>query len=172
MTELLLSTDTLEEVKANDNPITIYTNGSCPTVRGPGGYCAVILARDGTKTQVVGGQANTTKPRMELQAALERYQDGSETTFQIISGSQYVIDGMRRWVRRWEKEGWKNANRKPVQNKDLWLQLIDLARGLDIEWVWIEPSDGNPYNELVTRRALQAAEKMTFARRPRSDSRF
>ena len=166
MTELLLSTNTLEEAEANDNPLVIYTNGSCPTGRGPGGCCAVILARDGTKTVIVAGHADTTKPRMELYAAigaLERYQDGSETSFQIISDSKYLIDGMKHWVKRWEKEGWKNAKRKPVQNKDLWLRLIDLARGLDIEWVWIEPSEGDPYNELATRRALEAAEKIRLA---------
>src|SRR6516165_4405042 len=98
MSGLLLSTHTLEEAESNDNPIVIYTNGSCPTGRGPGGCCAVILARDGTETQVVGGQVDTTKPRMELYAAigaLERYQDGSETTFQIISDSRYLIDGMK-----------------------------------------------------------------------------
>jgi ribonuclease HI len=174
-TELLLNTNRIcqkdevdtEEARPQERCITIYTDGSCPNGRGAGGYCAVILAPDGTETEVVGGEADTTNNRMELQAAiavLERYQDGSETTFQIISDSTYLIDGMNKLVRRWEKEGWKNANRKPVENKDLWLRLIDLARGLDIEWVWIKLSDGNPYNELATTRALEQARRMKFAR--------
>jgi ribonuclease HI len=178
-TELLLNTDRIcsqgdvgtEEAKPQARCITVYTDGSCPTGRGAGGYCAVILAPDGTKTLVVGGAANTTNNRMELQAAiavLERYQDGAETTFQIISDSQYLIDGMNKFVRRWEKDGWKTANRKSVQNKDLWLRLMDLARGLDIKWVLIKLSDGNPYNELATRRALEAAQKIRRARLTRT----
>jgi ribonuclease HI len=151
------------EIRSQDDRICIYTDGSCLNNPGPGGYCAVILATDRTYTEVAGGEANTTNNRMELQAAiaaLEKYQDRAKTKFRIMSDSQYLINGMKKWLPSWEKKGWKTADGKPVKNTDLWLRLKELARPHDIQWVWVKGHDGNTYNELANGRALEEAEKM------------
>jgi len=72
---------------------------------------------------------------------------------------------MLQWVLGWERRGWRKADGKAVLNQDRWQRLVDLARPHDIEWVWVKAHNGNQYNELANRRALEEAEKIKFARR-------
>jgi ribonuclease HI len=164
-----------DDVKAQENHISIYTDGSCLDNPGPGGYCAVILNPDGTHTEVAGGEANTTNNQMELQAAiaaLEKYASSARTKLRIVSDSEYLIKGMLQWVPGWERRGWRKADGKPVMNKDLWQRLVDLARPHDIQWVWVKGHDGNQFNELANRRALEEAEKIKFARPSRASAKL
>ena len=97
---------------------------------------------------------------MELMAAitaLEELPSGSNIT--LNSDSKYVIDGMREWLSNWKKNGWKNASKKPVANKDLWQRLDLAAKGHDIEWCWIKGHNGNPGNERADTLAEEAARQ-------------
>ena len=141
-------------------PIIIYADGSCLGNPGPGGYAAVIIALDGSQRQIVGSKVHTTNSRMELMAAivgLEAFQEHHE--LRVHSDSEYVIKGMTEWIEGWKRRRWRNANNKPIKNKDLWERLERAAEPHTVEWIWIRGHDGDPMNELADRWAKEAAER-------------
>ena len=101
---------------------TIYTDGACSGNPGPGGWGAVIFDQNKKQKNISGNEKNTTNNRMELMApimALKKIKSKSEVT--ILTDSTYVKNGITEWIKKWEKNNWKNANKKPVKNKDLWI---------------------------------------------------
>ena len=136
---------------------TIYTDGACSGNPGPGGWGAVIFDKDKTQKNISGKEENTTNNRMELMApimALKKIKINSEAI--IYTDSTYVKNGITNWIKKWEKNGWKNANKKPVKNKDLWLKLNDLCQKNHIVWKWIKGHSNNKYNNLADELATQA----------------
>jgi len=136
---------------------TIYTDGACSGNPGPGGWGAVIFDKDKTQKNISGKEENTTNNRMELMApimALKKIKINSEAV--IYTDSIYVKNGITDWIKKWEKNGWKNANKKPVKNKDLWLKLNDLCQKNHIVWKWIKGHSNNKYNNLADELATQA----------------
>ena len=75
----------------------------------------------------------------------------------LHTDSRYVIDGITKWIFGWQKNGWKNAAKKPVANSDLWLQLIDAVRPHKVEWIWVKGHDGHAENERADQLASNAA---------------
>ena len=109
----------------------IYTDGACSGNPGPGGWGAVILDKDHNQKNIFGKENNTTNNRMELIApimALQTVKVSSEIT--IYTDSIYVKSGITEWIKKWEKNGWKNASKKRVKNKDLWIKLNGLCQFL------------------------------------------
>ena len=138
---------------------TIYTDGACSGNPGKGGWAAIILDSKTNQTAVSGSEKNTTNNRMELIApimALKKIKSKSDVV--IFTDSSYVKNGITEWIKRWEKNGWKNANKKLVKNKDLWIKLNDLCKKNKIIWKWIKGHSNNKYNNLADELATQAIE--------------
>jgi len=137
-----------------------YTDGACSGNPGPGGWGALMVAKDGDtvlKTrELSGGEADTTNNRMELLAAinaLEALERPSEIT--VVTDSVYVKNGVTSWIHGWKKNGWKTAAKKPVKNDDLWRRLDDAQARHMVTWEWVKGHAGHPENERADELARQ-----------------
>ena len=132
----------------------IYTDGACSGNPGKGGWAAVIL--DGKNQSSISGSENkTTNNRMELMApimALKKIRRESEIT--IFTDSKYVKDGITEWIKKWKLNNWKNSNKKPVKNKDLWIKLDNSCQKHKVKWKWVKAHAGNKLNNLVDELAV------------------
>tara|TARA_B100000927_G_scaffold280369_1_gene264838 strand:- start:618 stop:1043 length:426 start_codon:yes stop_codon:yes gene_type:complete len=137
--------------------ITIYTDGSCLTNPGKGGWATIISDNNEIK-KISGNEKNTTNNRMELLApinALKKIKPGSE--IKIFTDSQYVKNGITNWIKLWLSNNWKTSKKEDVKNKDLWIELYNLDKSFNIQWNWVKAHDGNPLNEEVDLLAKKAA---------------
>lgn len=141
-------------------PVVVYTDGACSGNPGPGGWAAIIQdGPDAASERVVsGGERMTTNQRMELTAALEGLRAVAPTRLvRLHSDSAYVINCFRdKWYERWEQNGWRGADKKPVSNRDLWEALLAEARRRHVEWVKVQAHAGDPLNERVDELARRA----------------
>ncbi|MBL8791203.1 MAG: ribonuclease HI [Rhizobiales bacterium] len=129
------------------NTVVIHTDGACSGNPGPGGWGA-ILDYNGSRKELFGGEANTTNNRMELKAAIEALNALTRPCAVAMHvDSQYVKDGITKWIHGWKKNGWKTADKKPVKNVELWQALDEAIRRHKISWHWVKGHDGNPDNE-------------------------
>ena len=137
--------------------IKIYTDGACSGNPGKGGWAAIILDSNLSQSNISGRESNTTNNRMELMApimALKKLKFKSEIV--IFTDSTYVKNGITEWIKKWEKNGWKNANKKPIKNKDLWIKLHNLCMDNNVNWKWIKGHSNNKYNDLADKLATEA----------------
>jgi len=135
----------------------IYTDGACSGNPGPGGWGAVILDQDDKQKNISGSEKNTTNNRMELLAAimsLKKIKSNSEVV--IFTDSTYVKNGITEWMKNWKKNGWKNSNKKPVKNKDLWVKLDKLCEANSVSWKWVKGHSSNEFNNLADELATKA----------------
>lgn len=137
--------------------VEIATDGACKGNPGPGGWGALI--RSGTsEKELSGGEPLTTNNRMELTAAIEALNALKRPCQVALStDSRYVMDGLTKWIKGWQRNGWKTAAKQPVKNADLWQQLIDAAKPHRIEWIWVKGHAGHPDNERADTLASDAA---------------
>ena len=137
--------------------IKIYTDGSCIGNPGPGGWAAIIF--NGDKQDIISGRKkNTTNNQMELMAAIKALVFFSKKQKIIIyTDSNYVKEGITNWIKVWEKNNWKTANKKKVKNVELWIKLSTLSNFHDIEWKWVKAHSGDPMNNIVDKLARKAA---------------
>ena len=137
--------------------VEIYTDGACKGNPGPGGWGAV-LRMGGHEKELSGGAPATTNNRMELTAVIEALRAlNSSCEVALHTDSRYVIDGITKWIFGWQKNGWKNAAKKPVLNIDLWLALIEAKRNHKVSWHWVKGHSGHPENERADKLASDAA---------------
>ena len=135
----------------------IYTDGACSGNPGPGGWGAVILDEEENETNISGKEKTTTNNRMELMApimALRKIKKASEII--IYTDSTYLKNGITSWMKKWEKNSWKSASKKPIKNKDLWVILNKLSREQVVDWRWVKAHAGNKYNEIADKLATKA----------------
>jgi len=135
----------------------IYTDGACSGNPGPGGWGAVIFDQDDKQRNISGSEKNTTNNRMELLAAimsLKKIKSNSEVI--IFTDSTYVKNGITEWMKNWKKNGWKNSNKKPVKNKDLWVKLDKLCEANNVSWKWVKGHSTNEFNNLADELATKA----------------
>jgi ribonuclease HI len=135
--------------------VIIHTDGACSGNPGPGGWGA-ILDYNGTRKELFGGAADTTNNRMEIQAAVEALNALKRPcTVEMHVDSQYVKDGITKWIHGWKKNGWKTADKKPVKNVELWQALDDAIKRHQISWHWVKGHDGHPDNERADELARE-----------------
>ena len=140
--------------------IQIFTDGACSGNPGPGGWGAILRYKAHEK-ELSGGEAETTNNRMELMAliaALEQLKEPCE--IDLCSDSQYVINGLQKgWAKGWRARGWKNADKSPALNSDLWARLLDLSEAHTIHYNWIKGHAGHPENERCDRLAVEQSKR-------------
>nr|WP_306252843.1 ribonuclease HI [Parvularcula sp. IMCC14364] len=138
--------------------IHIYTDGACSGNPGPGGW-GVLIQRANAEEELCGGAAETTNNRMEMMAAikaLEQLPAGEAVT--LHTDSTYVMKGITEWIKGWKARDWKNSQKKPVKNKDLWLVLDELVSTRQVTWKWVKGHAGNKGNERADALANQGME--------------
>ena len=140
----------------NSNIVEIFTDGACKGNPGPGGWGAILRYENSIK-ELNGFNSKTTNNIMELTAVIEALNALSRSCSVIITtDSNYVKDGITKWILNWKKRGWKTAARKPVKNKTLWVELDRLAQKHDITWKWVKGHSGHVENERADELANEA----------------
>ncbi|TDR39344.1 RNase HI [Tahibacter aquaticus] len=139
--------------------VDVFTDGACLGNPGPGGWAALL--RYGKVEKVIsGGEPDSTNNRMELMGAIAALEALTRSCqVRITTDSQYVKQGMQQWLPRWQANGWRTSDKKPVKNQDLWERLAAAVARHDVEWFWTRGHSGHPDNERVDRAARLAAEK-------------
>ncbi|HYM74029.1 MAG TPA: ribonuclease HI [Stellaceae bacterium] len=136
--------------------VEIFTDGACRGNPWPGGWGA-ILRYGTTEKELSGGDSATTNNRMELTAAIAGLEALKRPCrVRLYTDSQYVRDGISRWLHRWKARNWRTADNKPVKNVDLWQRLDEAAAAHDIDWVWVRGHAGHPENERADALARAA----------------
>lgn len=133
----------------------IYTDGACSGNPGPGGWGTVVYFSDGAVQELGGGEAQTTNNRMELQAAIAALgfllEHPQPEPIALYTDSEYVKNGVTKWVKGWKRKGWKTATGKPVLNQDLWETLDALNQQADqaigLEWRYVRGHSGDVGND-------------------------
>jgi ribonuclease HI len=141
--------------------ITIFTDGSARGNPGPGGWGAVI-AKEFEVIEIGGFDPYTTNNKMELTAAIEALKTlefGVDVT--LYTDSEYMIKGMTEWINNWQKNGWRTAAKKPVENQDLWRALLEAREGKNVTWRYVEGHSGNVANERCDEIATKFADSLS-----------
>ena len=135
--------------------VTLYTDGACKGNPGKGGW-GVLMRYGSHEKELFGGEAHTTNNRMELTAIIQGLAALKRPCAVVIyTDSQYVKNGMEKWIHDWKKNGWKTASKQPVKNEDLWQQLDRLAAQHQIQWQWVRGHAGHAENERADALANQ-----------------
>lgn len=140
--------------------VELYTDGACSGNPGPGGW-AYILRHPATGKEIEGsgGEPQTTNNRMELRAVIEGLSLLKKPSLvDLTSDSQYVLNGLKEWMKSWKARGWKTADKKPVKNQDLWEQLDALQQVHTLRFHWIRGHNEHPENERCDQLAVAAIE--------------
>lgn len=144
-------------------PVVIATDGACKGNPGRGGWGA-ILRSGGRERELMGAERLTTNNRMELTAAIKALEALTRPSAVVLTtDSNYVRDGITKWVHGWQKRGWRTADGAPVKNIDLWQALLAAAAPHRIEWRWIKGHSGDPDNERADALANAAIAAMLAA---------
>ena len=140
--------------------IKIYTDGACKGNPGVGGWGALIL-QDDKNIELFGGENETTNNRMELMAVIMALKEMSSSEELIIyTDSTYVQKGISEWIKNWKLNNWRSSNKKPVKNKDLWMQLDEASYARKINWEWVKGHAGNEGNEKADELANKGVISM------------
>jgi ribonuclease HI len=140
--------------------VEIFTDGACSGNPGPGGWGAILRSR-GVEKELAGGETPTTNNRMELMAAIASLEALTRPCqVRLYTDSQYLRDGITRWLPAWKARGWRTAAKGAVKNVDLWQRLEAAAAPHEIEWHWVRGHAGHPENEradALARGAITAS---------------
>lgn len=140
--------------------VTIYTDGACKGNPGPGGWGA-MLEYKGKIKKIYGGEKKTTNNQMELKAAIEALKALKKTSeVSLFTDSNYVKNGIESWIYNWKKNGWKTAQKKPVKNKELWVELDQLLEKHQVKWHWVKGHAGIEGNEIADELANLGVESL------------
>ena len=142
----------------NKNKIIIYCDGACSGNQlktNKGGWGAILKYNDYTK-EIYGGERNTTNQRMELTACIKALAEvkTNDIDIEIHSDSAYLVNCIqKKWYEKWLINGWMNYKKKPVENKDLWIKLLDLLSKHNVTFIKVRGHTGIELNELADKLA-------------------
>ncbi|MDI6401000.1 ribonuclease HI [Balneolaceae bacterium ANBcel3] len=145
----------------NQPKVIVYTDGACSGNPGPGGWGAILIHNKREKS-ISGSEAHTTNNRMELTAIIEALNALKKPCqVAIHSDSALIINAFTDgWIDNWLRRGWKKADKKPVENRDLWERLLTAMKPHRVEWVKVKGHSDNEYNNRADRLAVEAAKKV------------
>lgn len=137
--------------------VTIYTDGACSGNPGPGGWGAILLYGKHEK-ELSGGSKETTNNRMELTAAIEALKKLKEPcVVHLYSDSAYLVNGMNEgWYRNWQRNGWLNGKKQPVENRDLWQDLLREVKRHNVSFYKVKGHSDNDLNNRCDELARKA----------------
>ena len=141
--------------------IKVYTDGACRGNPGPGGWGVYIQLNDEEK-DLYGGNSETTNNQMEMQAALEalKYLEDKNEVIELYTDSNYLRQGITEWIHKWKLNNWRTAAKKPVANRDLWIEISDLNEKMNVKWNWVKGHAGDPGNERADQLANLGADNV------------
>ena len=141
---------------ASDDIVEIWTDGGCKPNPGPGGWGAILRFKDVEK-ELSGGEQATTNNRMELTAAASALEALKKPSVVVVyTDSEYVKNGITRWMTGWVRKNWRSSTGDPVKNMDLWRRLLDAEKPHKVEWKWVRGHSGHPMNERADQLATAA----------------
>ena len=149
--------------------VQLITDGACKGNPGRGGW-AFILRYGEHKREMFGSAPETTNNRMDLTAVIEGLKRLKEAcAVEIITDSEYVKNGMTKWIAGWKRNGWKSSDKKPVKNQDLWMELDKLVNSHRVQWTWTKGhalhEDNNRCDELASRAAEDQVSSKPLAKK-------
>lgn len=128
----------------------IYTDGACSGNPGPGGWGTVVYFVNGSVHEIGGADPQTTNNRMEMQAAIDALkflkESNQKGSVALYTDSEYVKNGITKWIKGWKQKGWKTSTGKPVINQDLW-EILDQLNSNQVEWRYVRGHTGDIGNE-------------------------
>jgi ribonuclease HI len=144
----------------SEDKVIIHTDGACSGNPGPGGWGA-ILEWKGHARELKGAEPHTTNNRMELMAAIMALESLKRPcTAEIHTDSQYLRDGITKWIHGWKRNGWRTADKKPVKNAELWQRLDSALAHHKISWHWVRGHAGHDLNERADELARSAITEL------------
>ena len=133
--------------------VVVHTDGACSGNPGPGGWGAILAFGDHQR-ELKGGEPHTTNNRMELMAAISALEALTRPcVVDIHTDSQYLRDGIMKWIKNWKRKGWRTADNKPVKNVDLWQRLEAALERHQVRWHWVRGHAGDALNERADQLA-------------------
>jgi ribonuclease HI len=152
------------EQAATAGRVVIHTDGACSGNPGPGGWGA-ILEWGGRRREIKGGEAHTTNNRMELMAAISALETLKRPCdVDLHTDSEYLRQGIMKWIHGWKRNGWKTADKKPVKNVDLWQRLDAAIARHTVHWHWVRGHSGHDLNERADELAREAIAEIRGGR--------
>lgn len=142
--------------------VLMYTDGACSGNPGPGGW-AYLLEYGGKRKEGSGGEASTTNNRMEMKAIIEGLKAlNRPCKVTVCSDSALIINAFNdNWIDNWIKRGWKKADKKPVENRDLWEEMLLAKQKHDIVWKKVKGHSTDERNNRVDELAVIESKKFT-----------
>lgn len=128
--------------------IIIYTDGGCRGNPGLGAWAAILISeKHNLRLEIGESENNTTNNKMEMKAvikALERLKNSHN--IKVYSDSAYLVNGMNEWIYSWQKNNWIKSDKKPVENKEYWIKLIELSKKHNIKFIKVKGHSDNKEN--------------------------
>ena len=142
------------------NSISIFTDGACRGNPGPGGWGVLILL-EGEEITLYGGENSTTNNQMEMMAAIKALEYFREKkSIELVTDSNYLKDGIEKWIHSWKKNGWRTSARKPVKNQELWMKIDALNHFHEVQWKWVKGHSGHRENEIADLLANKGIDEL------------
>jgi len=140
--------------------VVVYTDGACSGNPGPGGWGALLIW-NGREKEISGGATKTTNNRMEMQAVIEALKCLKKPCRVLIhSDSALIINTFRKgWIKNWQARDWKKADKKPVENRDLWEIMLKAMQPHEVIWIKVKGHSGNRYNDRADQLAVEASKR-------------
>ena len=138
--------------------VTIYCDGACSGNPGPGGWGALLMYKN-AKKEIAGFDTDTTNNRMELLACIEALKNLKESCeVSVHTDSAYLFNAYdKKWIESWKNRGWRKADKKPLENIDLWQTLDTLVANHNVRFFKVKGHADNEYNN---RADLLATEQI------------
>ena len=140
--------------------ISIFTDGACRGNPGPGGWGVLILL-EGEEITLYGGENSTTNNQMEMMAAIKALEYFREKkSIELVTDSNYLKDGIEKWIHSWKKNGWRTSAKKPVKNQELWMKIDALNHFHEVQWKWVKGHSGHRENEIADLLANKGIDEL------------
>ena len=142
--------------------IKVYTDGACRS--NPGSRRLGVYIINGNQTEeLFGGDGSTTNNKMEMQAAISAlmHLKDSESSIELYTDSNYLRQGITEWIYNWKKNNWRTSSKKPVANRELWIELDKLNSQMNVNWNWVKGHAGDPGNEKADELANKGADSVS-----------
>lgn|GEM_PF-338617 len=163
-----MSTAAVPDTAVQTPGVVIYCDGACSPNPGIGGWGVVLISpgHRNFRKELSGSEADSTNNRMELTAALRALQAlNRPCDVEVFTDSMYLRNAFEEgWLAKWERNGWRTADRKPVQNSDLWRELLAVAQMHRVQWKWVrghaDSAENNRADELAVEARLRLATQL------------